>query len=82
MPLYSHAPASHVDGTWAVNAQQILQDVSKATYPSKRKPQQNDVMTFDPRPANARMVTTSQVNIFLRDLQLANMNTERSQAVK
>ena len=54
------------------------QDVHKATYPSKKKPPQNDTMTFDPRPANSRKVTASQVNVFQKDLQLANMATGRT----
>ena len=54
------------------------QDVHKATYPSKRKSPQNDTMTFDPRPANAREVTSSQVNVFLKYLQVANMDVGRT----
>ena len=54
------------------------QDVHKATYPSKRKPPQNDMMTFDPRPANDRELTASQVNVFLKDLQVANMDSGRT----
>ncbi len=35
-------------------------------------------MTFDPRPANAREVTSSRVNVFLKDLQVANMDVGRT----
>ena len=54
------------------------QDVQKATYPSKRKPPQTDTMTFDPRAVNARKVTGGQVNTFLKDLQVANMDVGRT----